>query len=143
MWFGIFQFSTVVVERGLTDLPYISEACVIGVPNHETGQLCAAVVRLRCGKMPPGETPLGVIRSDLARTLPPFMLPVLLRILQDGEDLPRTISGKPIKRNILKDYFGIMDGTPAQRVPAGIQQWAVPRRADGEYKPWDWCGLQR
>ncbi|KAF7556725.1 hypothetical protein G7Z17_g1218 [Cylindrodendrum hubeiense] len=47
------------------------------------------------------------IRSDLSTTLSDYMLPEQLRIMEDGEEVPQTVSLKPIKREILKQYFGV------------------------------------
>ncbi|KAK5996460.1 hypothetical protein PT974_01794 [Cladobotryum mycophilum] len=48
-FFRSFRIPALIVERSLMDLPYISEACVLGVPYYEAKNLCGAVVRLKGG----------------------------------------------------------------------------------------------
>lgn len=124
------------------DLHYISEACVVAVPNNNVKQLCGAIVRLKRGSTPTEQTSLARIRSDLQISLAPFMLPTLLRILKDEEQLPHTVSGKPIKRQILEDYFGSTDGAQPRVYPPGVERCEWERPAEGMMKPWDWGGLQ-
>jgi acyl-CoA synthetase (AMP-forming)/AMP-acid ligase II len=96
---------------------------VVAVPNHETRQLCGAVVRIRQNPKFSADksTVLSQIHSDLKTRLPAHMLPVHLRVLGDDEMLPRTVSGKCIKREILEKYFGAMDGQPPATVPPGVE----------------------
>ncbi|KAF4504454.1 hypothetical protein G6O67_007904 [Ophiocordyceps sinensis] len=111
--FGLYRISTLTVESSLMNLPRISEACVVAVPDND-------------------------IRSDLRYSLAPYKLPTLLRILKDGEDLPRTVSGKPIKRQILNLYFGSTDGAQPKTDPPGVERCGW----EAAIKPWDFCGLQ-
>ncbi|OBT53698.1 hypothetical protein VE04_06328 [Pseudogymnoascus sp. 24MN13] len=141
--FGVFRISALVVESSLMDLPYISEACVVAVPDNDAKQLCGAVIRLERGTMPIGQITLARIRSDLQSSLAPFMLPALLRILEDKEELPRTVSGKPIKRQILMDFFGAVDGGLAENIPPRVERYNKLMTVEAQAKPWDWCGLQR
>lgn len=124
------------------DLQYISEACVVAVPDTNAKQLCGAVVRLKRGNTQTGQITLARIRSDLQSSLAPFMLPTLLRILMGEEELPRTTSGKPIKRQILEIYFGSTDGSHAKNDLPGVERCSRPMPGEAEIKPWDWCGLQ-
>ncbi|KAK2865068.1 hypothetical protein FQN49_003946 [Arthroderma sp. PD_2] len=138
--YHFFRISALTVESSLMDLPYISEACVLGAPHREARELCVAIVRVRCGEKTPAQ-----IRSDLSRSLPPFMLPTALRILTAEEVLPRTVSDKPIKRRILEEYFGTTDWFSASNLPRGVGYWGLDQIDDvreGETKSWDWCGLQ-
>lgn len=89
-----------------------------------------------------GKISLPRIRSDLQGTLAPFMLPSLFRALDDDEELPTTVSGKVIKRRVLKEYFGTTDWFPSNNVPPRVELCDVEHVSGGKAKPWDWCGMQ-
>jgi malonyl-CoA/methylmalonyl-CoA synthetase len=100
------------------DLPYVANACVLGVPYHEARQLCGAVIQLRRdGALSNSQVNLARIRADLAGVLAAYMPPVVLRILRDGEQLPRTDSGKPIKQRILSEFLGRPSGSQPRICP--------------------------
>lgn len=126
----------------MRSLPYISEACVLAVPSHSTKQSCAAVIRLRRHVASAEQGTLARIRHDLEGSLAYYMMPVLLRILSEEEDVPVTVSGKPVKGQILKDYFGSVGGIPAEIMPPGVEVYTFQETAETKTKTWDWCGLQ-
>lgn len=141
--YGIFRIPTLLVETNLMDLPYISEACIVAVPDKNFKHLCGAVVRLKPIGIPPTEQiNLSLIRSDLEDSLATCMLPALLRILTDEEELPCTATGKLIKKEILKIYFGSTDGAQVDSYPPGIERCELPKPGEQMAKPWDWGGLQ-
>lgn len=122
------------------DLPYITEAYVIGAPDHESRELAAAIVRL-WDKDP---ITLNKVRKDLSAILAPHKLPALLRVLDEGEEIPRTASSKPIKRGLLKQFFGIQDFVPAGYSWPRTEYWGnQPEEVLTGMRPWDWGGLQR
>lgn len=124
-------------------MPYVSEACVVGVPDHEAKELCGALIRLKHG-VPKEEISLARVRADLSETLPAYMRPYLLRVMNDGEEVPHTVSLKPIKREILKQFFGITDYWSVEDPTPGVESLGnQPLQLEAETKPWDWCGLQR
>ncbi|EFE37943.1 adenylate-forming enzyme AfeA [Trichophyton verrucosum HKI 0517] len=140
--YAAFRFSTLAVEDGLTKLPYISEACVVAVPHKKLRQLCAAVVRLRPDtQITSNMTTLGLIRSDLEGTLPTYMMPTLLKLLKDEEELPSTVIGKPAKKEILRIYFGSVNGALVENYPPEVESCPVPKPGEAT-KPWDWDGRQ-
>ncbi|TGJ86282.1 hypothetical protein E0Z10_g2479 [Xylaria hypoxylon] len=102
--FGSSRISTLKVERCLLRLPYIAAACVVAVPVEEKKQLCGAVVRLKdvAGVK---KVTLARIRADLPADLDVTMQPTVLRILGPEEELPDTATGKPIKRQVIEDFF--------------------------------------
>jgi malonyl-CoA/methylmalonyl-CoA synthetase len=128
------------------DLPYVAEACVLGVPYHEARQLCGAVIRLRrdgSAVLSQPQVDLARIRADLAGVLAAYMLPVVLRILQEGEQLPRTHSGKPIKSRILGELLGTTKWFPAHDLPEGVEYCGCKPVIDEKTaRPWDWAGMQ-
>ncbi|EEQ35017.1 hypothetical protein McanMca71_001785 [Microsporum canis] len=84
-----FQFLSLAVENCLTELPYISEACVMAVSNKKTRQLCGAAVRLRPeATFPMNTATLERVRLDLEGKLPTYMMPTVLRVLINEEKLP-------------------------------------------------------
>ncbi|MEV7028080.1 non-ribosomal peptide synthetase, partial [Kitasatospora sp. NPDC093558] len=95
------------VETALTGLPGIAQAAVVARGRTEDVRaLCAFVV------LAPGATALdeGAVRAELARTLPPHLVPTVVRVLPA---LPETASGKT-DRKALPDPF---DATTAPGGP--------------------------
>lgn len=113
----------------MTELPYIAEACVVAVPIHDAKQLCGAVVRLN-GSVSAGEITLARIRYDLQGNLETGMLPTLLRPMTRGEELPRTATGKPVKRQVIEDFFYEgdcgRDWFAVDNPPLGVQCYGLP-----------------
>ncbi|KAM0743986.1 hypothetical protein ACQRIT_001300 [Beauveria bassiana] len=159
--FGHLEFPAAEVERALLNLPYISEACVIGVPFRNPPQLCAAIIRehpaqdsdsSRSAASRPAAASLGGVRSALqdSGVLPLYMLPFLLRVLGENEALPLTQSGKVAKGAALKAFFGGAGPHSADSLPAAVEVWnSIPAAdklgvAEGEKtrRAWDWGGLQ-
>lgn len=144
VFFHGYRIASLRVENTLTDLPYIADAYIIGVPDHEAKELCGAVIRLSKDASPPAEVTLSRIRSDLSETLPTYMLPMLLRIMDDEEEVPRTVSQKPIKKKILEQFFGVTDYWSFDSPTPRVESWGnAPEQVEAKTRPWDWCGLQR
>ncbi|CAM1509752.1 Fc.00g000870.m01.CDS01 [Cosmosporella sp. VM-42] len=144
VFFHGYRISTLRVQNSLTDLPYISDAYVVGVPDHEAKELCGAVLRIKKDAVNTEQVSLARIRLDLMGGLPTYMLPVLLRILSDEEDVPRTVSQKPIKKRILQELFGITDYWSVDNPNPKVESWGnQPEQIQAKTRPWDWCGLQR
>ncbi|KAJ5937048.1 hypothetical protein N7466_003498 [Penicillium verhagenii] len=109
------------VEENLLALPYISEAYVVPILDvFAGGSQVAAVVRFRkdhTNNTAASSPSLHAIRAELSSSLPDFKLPTLLRILTDGEDIPRSQAGKPAPRDIATVFFpqpdeGVLNGLP-------------------------------
>jgi malonyl-CoA/methylmalonyl-CoA synthetase len=128
------------VEQSLGSLPYVSEACVLAIPDHEARELCAAVIRTTRNSE---KINLARVRSDLKESLPTYMLPAILRILKDDEEIPRTVSGKAIKKTICKEFFATTDWWPHNNPPLDVEYCGNMPLVDGEMTPWDWSGTQR
>ncbi|POR37072.1 Acyl-CoA synthetase family member 3, mitochondrial [Tolypocladium paradoxum] len=143
VFFHGYRIQSIRVEDALTNLPYVSDACVVGVPDHEAKELCGALIRPR-HDVPKDEISLARVRADLSESLPAYMRPYLLRVMDAGEEVPYTVSLKPIKREILKRFFGITDYWSVEDPTPGVESWGnQPAQLEAETKPWDWCGLQR
>ncbi|OBS21185.1 hypothetical protein FPOA_07523 [Fusarium poae] len=140
------RISILAVESSLMKLPYISEACVLAVPHREARQLCGAVVRFQKGSFtePGALTALARIRADLAGSLAPFMLPTVLTVLREGQQLPRTHSDKIMKRNVLRDCLGVTEWFSAETMAPGVEFWGsdLPQVDEAGAKLWDRGGMQ-
>lgn len=144
VFFHGYRIASLEVENALIDLPYVAEAYVVGVPDHEAKELCAALIRVRKNTVSEDELSLAQIRTELSETLPTYKLPMLLRILKAGEEVPMTISQKPIRKEIVKQYFGVTDYWSAENPTPGVESWGnAPEQIAAKTRPWDWCGLQR
>ncbi|MGW8953924.1 non-ribosomal peptide synthetase [Streptomyces sp. NPDC055709] len=101
------------VEEALTELPGIAQAAVVARSKDDG-------VRALCAFVVPADEPLTVdeasVRAQLARLLPPHMVPSVIRPVPT---LPETASGKT-DRNALPNPFrgaaGPTDALPAERV---------------------------
>ena len=72
------------------------------------------------------------------------MLPTVLSVVREGQELPRTHSGKVVKRNVLRDYLGVTEWFPSEAVPPGVEFWGsnIPHVNEAEAKLWDRGGMQ-
>ncbi|KAM5475932.1 hypothetical protein MauCBS54593_000614 [Microsporum audouinii] len=130
------------VELNLHALPFILEGCIVAVPYPNIHSMVAAIVRFAppdtCGDGTI-EQSLRFLRTSLATKLPAFMLPTVLRILQEGEELPRTVSNKVIKAKVIEQYFPLSD---SWKFPAEVELWRHDVSDNGRpRKPWDWGGV--
>jgi O-succinylbenzoic acid--CoA ligase len=82
------------VEAALEAHPHVLEAAVLGRPDPEWGELVSAIVVARPGAAP-GEEEL---RAHCASLLAPHKVPK--RIVLTSEPLPRTASGKLMRREL-------------------------------------------
>jgi fatty-acyl-CoA synthase len=93
------------VERVIYELPQVREAAVIGVPDERWGERPVAVVVLAPGAALNYDTLAAHCRGKLAA----FKVPKTL-ILR--EQLPRTPSGKVLKRVLRKQLAGAASNAP-------------------------------
>lgn len=99
-------------------LYYISEAYVLPVLDLEVRGVAAALVRLNCRN---SDVDLRRIRDDLSLSLELYKLPVLLYILKDGEEVPRTASDKVLKAQALDKFFRIRGYRPLEYSVNGVE----------------------
>lgn len=91
----------VEIEDALLTHPDILEAAIVGIPDHVLGELVGAVVRTRAGSHLTAEQVTEYLRPRLAT----FKLPVTVDIRI--EELPRTASGKIVKRQLREELAAI------------------------------------
>lgn len=133
------------LEQRLMELPYVSEAHVLPVLDYEAQGLAAALIRLRKSTLCQEEhskIDLGKIREDLSSTLELYKLPTLLRILRDGEELPRTESEKVLKSKALEKYFHLSGYRPRDYSVEGVECWSTLVDTSLYKRPWD-CGAEQ
>jgi long-chain acyl-CoA synthetase len=86
------------VEEILYTHPAVSEAAVLGVPHSDLGEEVAALVVLRPGTNATSEE----IRAFVKERVAPYKYPRLLKLVKE---LPKSVTGKILKRAISHDIF--------------------------------------
>ena len=89
------------VEAALLEQPKVRDAAVVGLPHPELGEEVAAVIQVD----PVDEVPstAEALRAALSERLARFKIPTTIK-LTTGE-LPRTATGKILKRELRAGYF--------------------------------------
>jgi long-chain acyl-CoA synthetase len=90
------------VEAALLEHPRVRDAAVVGLPHQDYGEEVAAVIQVTASDLAdPGAA--DDIRESLADRLARFKIPTAIK-LTEGE-LPRTATGKILKRELRSRYF--------------------------------------
>ncbi|KAK6813822.1 hypothetical protein RU639_010181 [Aspergillus parasiticus] len=129
------------VEAALSRLPYISEAHVLPVADPRTGSRVAALVRCREEHM--SSLTLHSLREDLCSYLPLVQLPTVLRVLCEGEEVPRTVSDKMIRGEAKQMFFPQKADPSLSDLPTQVQ--FCDFKLDTDLRPrkmWDSGGVQ-
>ncbi len=87
------------VERVLAEHPAVAEIAIIGVPDDRWGETVKAVVAFRPGQSASPDELIAFARERLAGYKAPSSIDVV-------EALPRNPSGKILKRDLRKPYWG-------------------------------------
>ena len=87
------------VERVLAEHPAVQEIAIIGVPDDRWGEAVKAVVAFRPGQSATAEELIAYARERLAG----YKVPATIDVV---EALPRNPSGKILKRDLRKPYWG-------------------------------------
>lgn len=103
----MFKFYTYKVPRAqvesyLTALPYVAEGYILPVEDPQCDTRTAALVRLHGGM---DEVDLSTLRTDLAKRMPAYQLPTVLRVLREHETVPRTWSDKTAMMRAVQMFF--------------------------------------
>ncbi len=102
------------VEAALLAHPSVRDAAVVGLPHADYGEEVAAIVQIDSGIQSPDLA--RAIREFLAGSLAAFKIPSVLTFVE--ADLPRTATGKVLKRGIRETYFAV----PGDNAPDNIRQ---------------------
>ncbi len=86
------------IEEVLYQIPDILEAAVFGVPHEDLGEEVAAVLVLKEGAQIDNEAIQGYVKERVA----PYKYPRIIKIVK--EPLPKTGSGKILKKEVKKQY---------------------------------------
>jgi acetyl-CoA synthetase len=99
------------VESALVAHPAVAEAAAVAAPDEERGSVVRAVVVLRDGHEPSPEL-AAALQDHVKATTAPYKYP---RIVEFGDDLPKTTSGK-VRRALLREQpvGGGPDPTPQE-----------------------------
>ena len=89
------------VEAALLEHPKVRDAGLIGLAHPELGEEVAAVIQVDVGDEGPATA--DEIRASLAERLARFKIPTAIRLTTG--DLPRTATGKLLKREMRTTYF--------------------------------------
>ncbi|KAL4748746.1 hypothetical protein BDW72DRAFT_195488 [Aspergillus terricola var. indicus] len=141
------------VEMRLLDLPFIAEGCILSATFEDNGGRLAALVRFQAGGVsdadsgytevtvpPSDQSCLKFLQDNLAASLPAYMLPTMLRVLQDREEIPRSDSLKVLRRQAVEQYFALSDD---MKLPLDVECRCVDQDVlTRPPKAWDWGGLQ-
>jgi len=99
------------VEDALYEHPAVREAAVVGVPDAYRGETVKAYVSLNAGAAAAPEELINFAGERLASYKRPRMLEIL-------DDLPKTSSGKILRRLLKDDGPALPAASPAPHVPA-------------------------
>jgi o-succinylbenzoate---CoA ligase len=91
---GGVNVSPTEVEAVLARHPDVDDVCVVGIPDDEWGELVVAVVVPRAGASAPGVEELRAFARDRLSG------PKLPRAVRTVDAIPRTGSGKPMRRRL-------------------------------------------
>jgi len=89
------------VEALLLEHPLVRDAAVVGVPDANYGEAVGAILQVRPENL--GDRTAGDILASLDGRLARFKIPSVVRLTD--EDLPRTATGKVLKRELRATYF--------------------------------------
>ncbi|KAJ5175402.1 uncharacterized protein N7482_001279 [Penicillium canariense] len=140
--FNGFRVSVYEVESHLCDLPYVSEAYVLSIPDMRYGQCVGSIVRLKAGDAGCSNIPmpplLEKLRVDLSAILATYKLPTVLRVVGATEELPRSPEGKLARKLALHKYFLTPSSEDGQGMRSKIEVWDLAVDDMVPKRPWDW-----
>jgi len=93
---GGFNVYPRMVEEAIYQHPAVAEVAVCGVPDRHRGEVVKAFVKLTEGVALTGTELRGFLKDKLA----PFEIP---RKVEFREDIPKTLVGKPLRRQLVEE----------------------------------------
>jgi long-chain acyl-CoA synthetase len=103
---GGFNVYPRVVEEAIHYHPAIEEAAVCGIPSRHRGETVMAFVKLRDGM----SLKAPELRAFLGDKLAPFEIP---RMIAFRDEIPKTLVGKPLRRQLVAEELRRRDGDDA------------------------------
>jgi acetyl-CoA synthetase len=114
------------VESALVEHPAVAEAAVIGMPDPTVGEIVKAFVSLKAGRQPSEELRLELL-GHARKRLGPAVAP---RSLEFRKDLPRTRSGKIMRRLVRARALGLPEGD-ISTLESGVEDEAQDSHEEG------------
>ncbi|KAF9886722.1 hypothetical protein FE257_011099 [Aspergillus nanangensis] len=136
--YGSHRVPTLAVENGLMSLSYVSAAYVVSVWDYKDQQNVAAALVCAPDGVCTQSISLAKVREDLSTSLPAYMLPALLRVINHQAQLPTTRNGKILKRDLCTIFF--LDDSNNLRQE--VESWDKAKVTSTEREVWDWGGVQ-
>lgn len=124
------------LETRLNEVPAVVEAFVVPVPDENFGFRVGVLIHFDSKKADQALS-LQYIRSQLSENVPMFMMPTALRALAPDDTVPRTSSGKLIRKAAAEKYF-LRTDSPG--LSDDVEVWIVKAEELQARKPWDWGG---
>jgi acetyl-CoA synthetase len=109
------------VESALIEHPAVAEAAVIGIPDATVGEVVKAFVSLKAGREPSEQLRLELL-GHARKRLGPAVAP---RSIEFRSDLPRTRSGKIMRRLVKARALGLPEGDTST-LESGAADEAAP-----------------
>lgn len=130
------------IEEALNSHPLISRSIVVGVSDPTINQQVAALLVPRNMSTSQKSSPtlsLETLRKWLAldRGLSMYKMPTLLRIVGPNEDVPLTVTDKPIKGTIRDSFFN-----ETEIASGKVEAWDLAVIEEFGQRPFDWAGIQ-
>jgi malonyl-CoA/methylmalonyl-CoA synthetase len=128
------------VERALFRLEYVFEAFVVAVVDPAVVSRVAVLIRARNPQM---QLDLETLREDLSAHVPAFMLPSIIRVLREGEEVPRTASGKVNRAKLAESFFprSVESSMRGMYENVEIGPATIDWKSRGPRKMWDTGGV--
>ncbi|KAJ6001526.1 NRPS-like protein biosynthetic cluster [Penicillium canescens] len=131
-----YRVPVIELETRLNEVSAVVEAYVVPVPDENYGYRVGVLIHFDSKK---ANEALGMqyIRSRLSNQVPMFMMPTALRVLASGDTVPRTASGKLIRKAAAEKYFLRTDGPG---LADDVEAWSIKAEELRARRAWDWGG---
>ncbi|CAG8932828.1 unnamed protein product [Penicillium salamii] len=131
-----YRVPIIELETRLNEVPAVVEAFVVPVPDENFGFRVGVLIHFD-SKKADQTLCLQYIRSQLSENVPMFMMPTALRALGPDDTVPRTPSGKLIRKAAAEKYFL---RTESPGISDDVEVWIIKAEELQARKAWDWGG---